>query len=331
MATKISWNQARPAPIVLVSGSETVTADRAMRAIRAQVTATSPDVERSRLDATQYTAGALLAVAGPSLFGEPRLIETTGVEHCSDEFLEDALRYAASPEQDVTLVLRHAGGNRGKRLLEAVRASTTALEVECAAITRDSDKQAFVQAEFAAAGRRIQQAALRRLVDAFAGDLPELAAACQQLIADVPGDVALEAIDTYFGHRVEATAFTVADAAIGGRLGEALVQLRHALASGADPVPICAAFAAKMRLIAKVAGVRGSGAQLAKLIGAAPWQIDRARSEARDWNAAQILQALEVIAASDAAIKGAGRDPIFAVERMVRCIATREPLPRVSA
>lgn len=329
MATKVPWNKPQAAPVVLVSGSEAVTAERAIRSIRRGLKATYADIEYSTIDAAQYTAGALLAYAGPSLFGEPRLIEVSSVEHCSDEFLEDALRYVGQPEPDVTVVLRHAGGNRGKKLLDTVRKLDITVEIECAAITRDADKQAFVHSEFEAAGRRIVPAALRRLVDAFSGDLSELGSACQQLIADVTGDISEADIDTYFGARVEATAFTVADAAIAGRTGEALVTLRHALATGADPVPIVAAFAAKIRLIAKVAGVRGSGAQLAKMVGAAPWQVDRARREAQDWTPEQILVALRTVAETDAAVKGVERDPQFAVERMVRCISQRQPLPRV--
>lgn len=330
VTTKVAWSQPRPAPIVLVSGSESVTAERAIRAIRRQLRAEHPELEYSTIDADQYSPGALLAFAGPSLFGEPRLIEVSSVEHCTDEFLEDALRYVGQPEAEVTVILRHAGGNRGKKLLDAVRMSDASIEVECAAITRDADKQAFVLAEFSAAGRRIDAQALRRLVDAFAGDLPELASACQQLISDVSGDVALSDVDTYFGSRVEATAFTVADAAIAGRTGEALVLLRHALATGADPVPVVAAFAMKARLMAKVAGVRGSGASLAKAVGAAPWQIDRARKDSQGWTPAQLVTAISVIAETDAAVKGVERDPVFAVERMVRCVSQRVALPRAT-
>ncbi len=329
MATKVPWNRPRTAPIVLVSGSESVTAERAIRSLRRDARALYPDLEYTTLDAVEYSPGSLLSLAGPSLFGEPRYIEVTSVEHCSDEFLEDALRYVVSSADDVTVVLRHGGGNRGKKLLDTIRKLDTAVEIECSAITRDQDKQGFVLAEFDAAGRRIHPQALRKLVDAFSGDLPELASACQQLIADVAEDVTESDVETYFGSRVEATAFTVAAAAIAGRTGEALVTLRHALSTGASPVPIVAAFAMKVRLMAKVAGVRGGGAQLAKLIGAAPWQINQARTEAQGWSQAQILEALTTIAETDAAVKGAERDPIYAVERMVRCIAQRESILHV--
>lgn len=328
MVSKVPWSRPRPAPVVLVSGGESVTAERAIRAIRRELKSQSPELEYSVVDAAQYSPGALIGLSSPSLFGEPRLIEVSSVEHCSDDFLSDALRYVVAPEPDVTVVLRHSGGNRGKKLLTAVRALDVAIEIECATITRDTDKQAFVQVEFQVAGRRIQPQALRRLVDAFSGDLPELASACQQLISDVVGDVTVAEVDRYFGSRVEATGFTVADAAVAGNTGEALLALRHALATGVNPVPIVAAFASKVRLLAKVVGVRGSGSELAKAVGAAPWQIDRARREVQSWTPDEILVAISTIAETDAAVKGVERDPAFAVERMVRCISQRVPLPR---
>ena len=66
---------------------------------------------------------------------------------------------------------------------------------------------------------------------AFSDDLAELSAACQQLIADATSEVTETTVDRYYGGRVETNAFKVADWAIAGRNGEALVTLRHALSS----------------------------------------------------------------------------------------------------
>ena len=114
---------------------------------------------------------------------------------------------------------------------------------------------------------------------AFSSSGSELAAACQQLMSDTSGDIDERDVDTYYGGRSEATAFRVADIAIAGRPGDALVALRNALESGSDPVPVVAAFASKLRVMARVMGDRRSSAELAGAIGAAPWQIDRARRD----------------------------------------------------
>ncbi len=324
---QVTWREPRPAPIVLVSGPEEILAERAIAGVRDYLRAEDPALEVSDVRADDYAPGALLGLTSPSLFGEPRLVRVAGVEKCTDAFLQEALKYLENPQEGATVVLRHTGATvRGKKLLDAVRAGTGGgIEIPCAAVKRDSDRVDFAAGEFAAAKKRIAPGALRALVSAFADDLTELAAACQQLIGDVEGDITDDVITKYYGGRVEVSAFVVADTAIAGRYGEALVALRHALASGADPVPMVAAFAMKLRTMAKVAGNREPSRQLAQRLGMKDWQVDRARRDLAGWNERSLGMAIQATARADAEVKGAARDPIFALERMVTVIATREP------
>jgi len=320
----LPWDQARPAPVVLVSGPEELLAERAIRAIRAALTEADPSLEVSDLDASAAVPGDLSTLASPSLFGEPRLIRVTAVERLSEAFLGEALRYLEQPADDTVVVLRHAGGVRGKKLLDAVRGGLGGgVEIACAELKRDADRADFAAGEFRAAGKRIAPAALRLLVSAFQEDLAELAAACQQLIADTRGDIGESTVETYYAGRMETNAFAVADAAIAGRRGDALVLLRHAIATGADPVPIVAAIAAKLRTMARVFDARGGGPQVAAELGLAPWQVDRARRDAQGWQADGLGRAIVMLAETDERVKGAARDPEFAVERLVAFIAAR--------
>ncbi|HAJ16788.1 MAG: DNA polymerase III subunit delta [Microbacterium sp.] len=322
---QVPWRDPRPAPIVLVSGPEDVCAERAIAGLRDYVRAEDPAVEVTDLRADDYVAGTLLTVTSPSLFGEPRLVRVFGVEKASDSFLTEAVAYLESPQEGATVVLRHTGASvRGKKLLDAIRSGKAdAVEIACPAVKRDSDRYDFAAAEFSSANKRIAPAALRALVSAFSDDLTELAAACQQLIADVDGDVTDEIVRRYYGGRVETTAFAVADTAIAGRYGEALITLRHALASGADPVPLVAAIASKLRTMARVAGLRESSAAIAARIGVKDWQVDRARRDLTGWNEESLGRAIQAAARADAEVKGASRDPIFALERLVTVVATR--------
>ncbi len=325
---QVAWNEARPAPVVLVSGPEEVLAERAIRRIREALTAADPSLEVTDLDASAAVPGDLVTLASPSLFGEPRLIRTANVERLSEAFLTEALRYLEAPAEETVLVLRHSGGVRGKKLLDAIRGGLGGgIEIPCAEVKRDSDRSAFAAAEFAAAGKRVSPGALRVLVSAFQADLADLAGACQQLISDTAGDVGESTVQTYYAGRVETDAFAVADAALAGRTGEALVLLRHAIDAGADPVPIVAALAAKLRGMAKVLGARGSSAQVAGELGMAPWQIDRAKRDLQGWEPAGLGRAIVMTAATDERVKGAARDPEFAVERLVAFIAARGERP----
>ena len=315
-----SWRDVTPAQIVLVTGPEEYLGIRAMDRIRSLVRAAAPDVELSRMNAAGYEPGALTMQVSPSLFGESKLIEVESVEGMNEAFLADALDYLQHPEPDAVVVLRHAGGARGKKLLDAVKKGGWPV-VDCQPLKKDADKISFVSTEFKAAGRRINQDAVQALVNAVGADLSELAAACSQLIADAGSTVTAETVDKYYGGRIEATAFKVADAAMAGNAPLALSTLRHALATGADPVPLVAALAAKLRTVARVAGASGSSAQIAAELGMQPWLVEQAQRDVRRWTPEGLVRSIQVTAEADAQVKGLSRDPVYAVEHAVTVIA----------
>ena len=320
-ATISEWRSVKPAPVVLVSGPEEYLAQQAMRSIRDQLKASDSGLELHDLDAASYGSGTLSSLTSPSLFGEPRLITITSVEKCTDAFIEDGISYLNNPTQDSYLVLRHNGSSvRGKKLLDLIRKSDLATEVPCLEIKKDSERSSFIQGEFAHSGRKSSAGAVRALTSAFVEDLAELAAACAQLISDQAEAIDEAAVEKYYGGRVETNAFKVADAALSGQSAEALGLLRHALATGADPVPLVAAFSMKVRLMAKVFGNKQANVTT---VGAQAWQIDRARKDLAGWTEAGLANAVMALAATDAAVKGAERDPIYALERLVLLLAQR--------
>ncbi len=162
---------------------------------------------------------------------------------------------------------------------------------------------------------------MHALVEAVGKDVRELAAACQQLIDDTTGVIDEQVVLTYHGGKVEATGFRVADAAMAGDTGEALRLLRHAIAVGVDPVPIVAVLAQQARQLIKVGSAgRGRSADLARDLGMAPWQVDKARRALGGWTADALATCVTAIAAADFEVKGGGRDPVYAVERCVLTI-----------
>ena len=320
----VPWHGMREAPIVLVTGPETYLAYRVFRELRDRVRIAQPELEVTDLDAANYAVGTLLDVASPSLFGEPRMIRIANGESGGDDFVTDIQSYLEVIADDVIVIVRHGGGNRGKKLLDMLRANPTTLEVECSEIKKDADRVQFVSAEFNRLGVKADRAAVGALVEAFAGDLSELAAASEQIASDALGkSITKEFVDTYYEGREEVTSFAVADMAIDGNRAEALRLLRHAIQSGVDPVPLIAAFAAKLRQLAKVGGYTGSPSNAAKDLGMPSWMIDKSRSALRKWTGPTLGRAILVVAEADSMVKGAGRDPEFAVERMVDRVASR--------
>ncbi len=240
----------------------------------------------------------------------------------SADTVKDVKAFMAAPVEEITLVLLHAGGAKGKGLLDAAR-KAGAREVACPKMTKPADRLAFVRAEFRTAGRSATPEACQALVDSLGSDLRELASACAQLAADVDGPIDQAVVARYYTGRAEATGFEVADLAVTGRTVEALERLRWALAVG-QPLPgITFALASGVRSIGKLATAPRNArpGDLARDLGMPPWKIDRVRQQMRGWSADGVATALQAIAEADAAVKGAAADPAYALEKAVVTIS----------
>lgn len=311
----------RVPPYVLISGPEGVLAERGLAQTLDDLRVSQPDVEVIRLYAAAYQAGELVLHASPSLFGGAKCLVVHDLDEAGDELQTDLLGLlAAPPEPDLTLVVLHKSGQRGKKVLDGLRGAGARV-VDAPAIKTDRDKTDFATNEFRRARRKATAEAVHALVEAVGKDVRELAAACHQLVSDTTGVIDEQVVLTYHGGKVEATGFRVADAAVAGDAGEALRLLRHAIAVGVDPVPIVAVLAQQLRQLIRVGSAgRGRSADVARDLGMAPWQVDKARRSLGGWTAEALATCLQAVAAADAEVKGGGRDPVYAVERAVLTI-----------
>lgn len=315
-STGVSWDQAQLAPVVLVRGGEGLLADRAVSRLLRQARQADPATEVARVEAATYELHQLDTLVSPSLFGEPRLVLVPELEQMNDALLNDLLTYLPRADPEVHVILRHNGGQRGKRLLDAIKASPYPV-VSCETVKSPKDKAALVVADVHRAGRSIEPAAVGALVDALGSDLRELCAATDQLLADTQGQVTAAQVRTYYAGRIEATGFSVADAAVSGNVSLAITSLRHAVATGTDPVLVVSALATKVRQLARVAAVSGRAGAQGRSLGLAPWQVERARKELSGWNDDALAAAIIAVARADIAVKGGSRDAVYAVERAV--------------
>lgn len=307
--------------LILIAGPEQLLAERAAASSIEALRARDPEAEVIRIDAATYEAGALQLHVSPSLFGGTKIVHVRDLDEARDDLITDVVDLAGGGVGDATLIVQHKGGVRGKKALEAMK-KAGARVIDAPAIKSDRDKSGFLTNEFRAARRKIDPDAVRALLEAVGKDVRELASAARQLVDDTEGVVTAQVVDRYYGGKVDATGFRVADAAVSGDGPQALQLLRHAITSGVDPVPIVAVLAVQLRQIARVATAGGgSSAALAKELGMAPWQVDRARRDARGWDGPRLGRAIQAVAAADFDVKGGGRDPVYALERAVLTIA----------
>ncbi|GAA3947235.1 hypothetical protein Aau02nite_68710 [Amorphoplanes auranticolor] len=296
----------------------------AARAIAAAVAAARADEPGA--DVREYEAGALSAgevaeMLSPSLFGGRRVLVVRSGQDARKDLVAALLAYAKNPDPDVSLIVSHVGGAKGKAFADGLR-SAGATVVPVAKLKGERERIAFVRDEFRRNGGRCDESAAAALLAAVGSDLREIAAACSQLLADTDGKISAAVVSRYYKGRAEVSGFAVADAAMVGDVPGALEALRWALHVGVDPVPIADAIADGVRTVARVASAgRGNPYQMASSLGMPAWKIQKAQERSRGWTPEGLVDAMRAAADCNAAVKGGAEDRGYALERAVFAVA----------
>jgi DNA polymerase-3 subunit delta len=312
--------------VVLLVGDEELLVTRGISAVAARLRRESPDLVETERAGTEIEGPELHEMLSPSLFGDARLLVIRTAQDVRAAALAVLAPYLAAPEADTTIVLHHAGGAKGKAVLEAARKGG-AVEIPCAKLTRADERLDFVGTEIRRAGGRIGTDALHALVDAVGSDLRELAAVSAQLVSDSGGEVSFELVQKFHRGRAEVSGFAVSDLAVVGNGAGALEALRFAVGVGVPHVVIADALADGIRSIARVASAgRGTKFELASQLGMPAWKVERAQRQARGWSEPGVRRAMGVVADLNADVKGAAADPNYALERAIRSIVSARSL-----
>lgn len=307
--------------VTLVVGDEDLLVDREIARLVATVRAIEPDADLTEVAADAVAADEFAALVSPSLFSDRRVLVLRGSQDAPKDLQAALLGYAADPVPDLALVVVHAGGTKGKALVEGLRQASAAV-VELPKVKTARDRVDFVVAEVERLGGTITRDAANDLIAGVGSELRQLAIACAQVVADAGARIEQTQVAAYVRGLAEVTGFLVADRAVEGDAGGALEQLRWAFAVGLDPVLVSSALAGNLRTIALVgAAGRGSPDALAGPLGMPAWKVRRAQGWVRGWQPGALARAVHAVAEADAAVKGAGFDARYAVERAVLAVA----------
>jgi DNA polymerase III subunit delta len=301
----------------LVLGDEELLCSRAVSQVIAGARSADPGCDVRDISAAAIGPADLYDLLGPSLFGDRRVVVLRGAQDAAKELVEALLAHLADPAPEVSLVVVHSGGNRGKALVEGLRIAA-ADTVLCAKLTRAEERLDFIRGEVARAGGTITAEGAAVLLEAVGNDLRELATVCAQLVNDTGGRIDGAAVARYHRGRAEVSGFAVADRAVVGDVPGALEALRWAMAIGVPHVLVADALADGVRTVARVIDAgRTNPQQLAGRLGMPPWKVRRALGQARGWSEAGLRSALRLVADLNAEVKGVAADPSFALERAV--------------
>jgi DNA polymerase III subunit delta len=313
--------------LTLVTGPEEFLGERAIADVRAAVRTHDPEAELSETMAASLTMAELGDLASPSLFSTTRCIVVRGLENLPEESAPGLLDYAATPAEDVALVLAHGGGPKGSGLLTKLRKLGTVTEVKSVPLTA-REFPGFVVNELRSRKVRIDPDAADLLIQAVGQDLRSLSAAASQLANDFEGQpLTVDMVKKYFGGRAEAKSFAVADHTLYGHAAKALEELRWALDRGTAPVLVTSAMAGGLRSLAKFMsaprGMRNN--DLMREVGVPGWKLDTLRRQSHGWDVDGVGRAIRTVARADADIKGQASDPSYALEKMVLDIVRARP------
>jgi DNA polymerase-3 subunit delta len=307
----------------LIIGPAEFLAERAVVDGFEAAAAKDSDFERTEIEAAELAPRALLELTSPSLFTQVRAVVIRHLSELGDDVHDELVAYAESPAPDVVMILVHPGTAKGKRLVDRLRKISTVEEVRCEE-PKPWELARYVSAETRRHGGSITNDAAEFLLGAVGHDLRALSAASHQLVSDfAPQRITIDVVRRYHAGRAEVRSFDIANAAIEGRVADAMEHLRWASGHRVAPVLVTSAFASGLRSLARLHsaphGLRDG--DLARQIGVPTFRLKNLRSQLRSWTPGGLAQAIQAVAAADVSVKGGAGDADHALERMVLAVA----------
>lgn len=306
----------------LVLGDEEFLVERAVAAVLrdARRRAGSADIPVNRMRAGDVSTHELAELLSPSLFADERVVVLEAAAEAGKDAVALISDAAADLPAGIVLVVVHSGGGRAKALAEKLK-KLGAQVYPCARITKQADRAEFVRREFRAGKVKVSDDTVAAVLDAVGSDIRELAAVCSQLIADTGGQVDAAAVRRYYSGKAEVKGYDIADKAVVGDVAGAAEALRWALMRGEPHVVLADALAEAVHSIARVGPVSGDPYRLAGELGMPPWRVQKAQKQARRWSRESVAEAIRLVAALNADVKGAAADAEYALESTVRKVA----------
>jgi DNA polymerase-3 subunit delta len=279
----------------VVTGPEVVLLDREVEAIVSGWERVQPDLDVITVDCSRKAntddptaagnAELVYQALAPSLFGEAPIVVVRSLED-ADDATQQVLKDAVAQADGSPIVIAHSGSAKGRGVLNAAKKSGGQI-IKCQRPS-ERDVRNLMRLEARQAGGSVSPQAEQWLVDSIGIDsLALLLAAVRQSVSDCDGDrVEEDHVHAIFPMQAKVSAFKVVDHLWAGRVEEATRLLRgmEHREKGAG-VAILAAVAYGLRMMA-LFGRPGSHPPTG--VKAAPWQIERARDNAKRWGASGV-------------------------------------------
>lgn len=318
-------------PVTLVVGGDDYLNNLNARTLREKIQKNAPDAEIIELDASSADKYAFDEAVGPSLFGDGTIVIINDLQSADESLVEAIEKFCQQAQNNENnfdesslswVIARHEGGIKGKSIVTRLT-KAGAQTITVPDLKKDDAKLNFVMSIFDRHNRSVEPQAAQRLVAVLGGKTGELAALCSQLCFDYDDNpITLNIVDRYLIADPQVTGFFVADKAVTGHLGSAVLSARTAVAQGIDPIALIGALASKVRLIALAMAIRNGTISSAEA-KANPWALKMAMRQLAGWSSAGVSKSLQALAWADEQCKGGSSDANYALEKCIMIIASK--------
>ena len=307
-------------PVYLVGGDERLLVSRLCDAVRIATVGGGPrGLAEDAFDGRGTSAATVLTACRTlPMMAKRRLVTVRGVEQMSSTDQEALIPYLTKPEPTTVLLLvaLQLDGRR-KLALEAKKAGV----LYTAEHPSETEAAMWIEREAKARGVAMDSGAVESLTLAIGTDLGQLADAIERLaLYTNNGPVTAKTVDAVVTPVREIPAFDLSAAVAQRNRPAALAAITRLLNQREDPLPIMGLLAWQIAQLAKAKEFSVKpppGRSLAQAMKSHPAKINATVEQASRWSIAQLHRAFRILAATDAALKGARKDREMAVVEAV--------------
>lgn len=294
-------------PVYLITGSDAVKVARAAARLRQRVVEeTGSDLSIDRFDAEDcYAQDVIQAASTPSFIGELRLVLVKNIGAWPKAEKDVITTFLADPPPYTCLAFTGSGIRKNEALAKAVEAAGQILVYDA---PRASELPRWAQEQARQRQLKLGPDEARRLVELVGSDQQAILAEIEKLSAYLgKGKADAEDIEAVCWVSREARVWDLTDA-IGARDRQATFRhLEELIADGSAPPAVFYTIATHLRRLAAVveASERGEDAvKAATALGMKPYPAKKLAQQSSRFNAAELKQAVGLLAELDADLKG---------------------------
>lgn len=298
-------DRAELAPVYLLVSAEPLLLERAVAAIRDRaVPESARGFNHDVVDGKGLAGDRLLGLARTlPMMAERRMVLVRGIDQVAAAELAELIPYLSDPNPSTVLV--GVAAKVDKRIKFFQTAKKKGFLHELAAPRNPTP---WLREEAKRRGVRIEPAACARLADVVGSDLARLEVALEQLgLYAGERPVTVDDVDDLIADTRERTVFELTDAIGVGDPERALAAVARLFDQRQSPIGVVVMLARHMRQLGLLHAGREqnlSKGEVARLVGAPPFVVDKLASQARRYAPAAVERALVLLSEADGALKG---------------------------